>query len=130
MRRILLVEDHSSFRRALAFVLEREPDLRVAAQAGSVAEARIRIDESDGLDAAVLDLRLPDGEGVDLVEELREVSPETAILVLTVALNPKDHDRALRAGADAVLGKEAAVAQIVGTVQRTISERQRRNGSQ
>ncbi|HET7478070.1 MAG TPA: response regulator transcription factor [Rubrobacteraceae bacterium] len=116
MKRVLLVEDHSSFRRALAFVLEREPDLRVVAQAGSLAEARSRVNGESEFDVAVLDLGLPDGNGMDLISELRKANPDASIVVLTVDLNPKNQDLALEKGADAVLGKEASITQIVAAV--------------
>jgi len=57
--RVMLVEDHVAFRQALAFLLMREPDLEVVAQAGSLAQAREMLDRR--LDVAVLDLALPDG---------------------------------------------------------------------
>lgn len=116
MKRVLLVEDHSSFRRALAFVLEREPDLRVVAQAGSLAEARGKVNDEAEFDVTVLDLGLPDGNGMDLIGELREANPETSIVVLSVDLNPKNQALALERGADTVLGKEASITQIVAAV--------------
>ena len=67
--RVMLVEDHLAFRQALAFMLMREPDLEVVAQAGSLAQAREMLDRR--LDVAVLDLALPDGDGRDLIGELR-----------------------------------------------------------
>ena len=57
--RVMLVEDHLAFRQALAFLLMREPDIEVVAQAGSLAQAREMLDRR--LDVAVLDLALPDG---------------------------------------------------------------------
>lgn len=116
MRRVLLVEDHSSFRRALAFVLEREPDLRVVAQAGSLSEARGKVNDGNGFDVAVLDLGLPDGNGMDLISDLREANPDASIVVLSVDLNPKNQARALERGANAVLSKEASITQIVAAV--------------
>jgi DNA-binding NarL/FixJ family response regulator len=116
MQRVLLVEDHSSFRRALAFVLEREPDLRVVAQAGSLAEARMKLDGERGFDVTVLDLGLPDGNGMDLISDLREANPKASIVVLSVDLNPKHQALALERGADAILGKEASITQIVAAV--------------
>lgn len=116
MQRVLLVEDHSSFRRALAFVLEREPDLRVVAQAGSLAEARSKVNGGSEFDVAVLDLGLPDGSGMDLIGELRDANPEVSIVVLSVDLNPKNQTMALERGADAVLGKESSITQIVAAV--------------
>jgi DNA-binding NarL/FixJ family response regulator len=73
MIRVLLVEYHAAFRGALAFLLGREPDLEVVAQAGSLAEAR----EAPGgeFDVAVVDLGLPDGGGGELIGELRLATP-------------------------------------------------------
>jgi len=67
--RVMLVEDHISFRQALAFLLGHEPDLEVVAQAGSLAQARQMLDRR--LDVAVLDPGLPDGDGRDLIGQLR-----------------------------------------------------------
>ena len=61
MIRVLLLEDHASFRQALASIIEREPDVTVVAQAGSLAEARALLPLE--VDVAVVDLGLPDGEG-------------------------------------------------------------------
>ena len=58
--RILLVEDHTAVREAIAAMLAQEPDLNVVAQAGSLAEARRMLDD---IDVAVIDLGLPDGFG-------------------------------------------------------------------
>ena len=72
MSRIFLQEDHSWCRRALANLLEREPDLEVVAEAGSLIEAR---DEASAkapeIDLALIDLLLPDGIGTDVIKDLR-----------------------------------------------------------
>lgn len=74
MIRLLLVDDHASFRLPLALVLEREPDMSVVAQAGSLAEARATLktvdESSESIDVALVDLNLPDGEGTELIREL------------------------------------------------------------
>ena len=67
--RIMLVEYHAAFRQSVGFLLGREPDLEVVAQAGSLAQARQMLDTR--LDVAVLDLSLPDGDGRELIGELR-----------------------------------------------------------
>ncbi len=103
MIRVLLVEDHAAFREALAFLLGGEPDLEVVAQAGSLAEARGTLGGS--LDVAVVDLGLPDGDGGELIGELRRASPGTAVLVLSAAVGPGYSEDARAAGADAVLSK-------------------------
>ena len=60
MNRVLLVEDHATFREPLAFMFGREPEFEVVAQAGSLAEARGML---GGIDLAVVDMDLPDGDG-------------------------------------------------------------------
>jgi CheY-like chemotaxis protein len=81
--RVMLVEDHAAFRQALASLLSQEPDLEVVAQAGSLAQARQMLHTP--LDVAVLDLALPDGDGRDLIGELRRRNADISVLVLTDA---------------------------------------------
>jgi DNA-binding NarL/FixJ family response regulator len=114
--RVMLVEDHAAFRQALASLLGREPDLEVVAQAGSLAQAREMLDTP--LDVAVLDLALPDGDGRDLIGELRRTNPGISVLVLTVMLRPGRLEEVLKAGADAVLHKVASPPTIVEEVRR------------
>ncbi len=117
MQRVLLVEDHASFRQTLALIFDREPDFEVVAQAGTLAEAR-RV--SDGLrpDLGVIDLSLPDGEGMEIIKELRETNPDFSALVLTASLDRADHARAVEAGAAGVLHKSADVDEIVDASRR------------
>jgi DNA-binding NarL/FixJ family response regulator len=114
--RVMLVEDHAAFRQSLASLLGREPDLEVVAQAGSLAQARQMLDTP--LDVAVLDLALPDGDGRDLIGELRQRNAGISVLVLTVMLGPSHLDEVLKAGADAVLHKVASPQTIVEEVRR------------
>ena len=114
--RVMLVEDHLSFRQSLAFLLSREPDLEVVAQAGSLAEARQMLDSR--LDVAVLDLNLPDGDGRDLIGELRKRNAGISVLVLSATIAPGHLEEVLKAGADAVLHKVASPKTIVEEVRR------------
>jgi DNA-binding NarL/FixJ family response regulator len=79
--RVMLVDDHASFRQPLAFMLEQEPDLKVVAQAASLAQARKLLEEEEAelgeVDVAMVDLELPDGSGVEFITELHEVRPQT-----------------------------------------------------
>src|SRR5215203_7115633 len=80
--RILLVEDHASFRQALAFMFEREEEFVVAGQAGTLAEAyKFVREEPDGADVAIVDLGLPDGDGFGLIEELASAGRGVTTLV-------------------------------------------------
>ena len=117
--RILLVEDHASFRQALAFMFEREPEFAVVGQAGTLAEARQFLNGSAGeTDVAVCDLALPDGDGFDLIEELAAKGGEVITLVLSASLEPARFARAVEAGASGVLHKAAAIGDIVEAVKR------------
>ncbi|MCA1688578.1 MAG: response regulator transcription factor [Actinobacteria bacterium] len=117
MQRLLLVEDHASFRQTLALVFDQQPDFEVVAQAGSLGEAR-RIMRGREADLGVIDLGLPDGEGVELIEEMREANPHFAALVLTASLDRAEHARAVEAGAAGVLHKSADVDEIIDTTRR------------
>ena len=115
MTRVLLVDDHSSFRQPLAFMMGLEPELEVIAQAGSLAEARRVL---AGVDVAVVDLDLPDGNGVDLVRELRATNPNGMTLVLTASNDRLQYARSLEAGAAGVMNKAAGLQEIIGAVKR------------
>jgi DNA-binding NarL/FixJ family response regulator len=117
MRRILLVEDHASFRQTLAFVFDQESEFEVVAQAGTLTEARQAMDGVEA-DLGVIDLALPDGEGTDLIEELREVNPDFAALVLTASLERTEYARAVEAGAAGILHKSADVDEILDATRR------------
>ena len=117
MQRILLVEDHASFRQTLAFIFDQEPEFEVVAQVGSLAEAR---QHAVGLEAdlGVIDLSLPDGEGVELIRELRGANREFIALILTASLDKSEHARAVEAGAAGVLHKSADVDEILDATRR------------
>jgi DNA-binding NarL/FixJ family response regulator len=117
MQRLLLVEDHASFRQTLAFVFDQQPDFEVVAQAGSLAEARRVMGEREA-DLGVIDLSLPDGEGVELIGDLCEANPLFAALVLTASLDRAEHARAIEAGAAGVVHKSADVDEILDATRR------------
>jgi DNA-binding NarL/FixJ family response regulator len=116
----MLVEDHAAFRQSLAALLSQEPDLEVVAQAGSLAEAREMLNTP--LDVAVLDLSLPDGNGRDLIGELRQRNADISVLVLSVTIRPGHLEEVMKAGADAVLHKVASPPTIVEEVRRLAGE--------
>jgi DNA-binding NarL/FixJ family response regulator len=115
--RIMLIEDHADFRDLMTVLLGREPDLEVVAQAGSLAEARNHA-AAVRFDVAVLDLGLPDGNGADLIADLRGTNPGAAVLVLSASLDPRSRERATEAGADEVMDKLASPADVLGTIRR------------
>ena len=101
----------------MASLVDRQPDLEVVAQAGSVDEAR-RQAASVGCDVAILDLGLPDGNGADLIAELREVCPGSAVLILSASLDSATLARTREAGADEVLEKFEDPAKVIEAIRR------------
>ena len=115
--RVMLVDDHADFRGLMVALLEGQPDLEVVAQAGSMAEARAEA-ATARFDVVVLDLGLPDGNGANLIGELREASPGGAVLIMSASLHPTNLEKAMREGADEVMDKLASPREVVGTVRR------------
>ena len=113
--RLLLVEDHAVFRQALALAFSLEENLDVVAQAGSVAEGAQLL---EGIDVAVFDLDLPDGNGATLIRKLHEVNRGAEALVLTASVRQVDLARAVEAGAAGLLHKSTPLGEIVEAVTR------------
>ena len=115
--RVMIVEDHADFRDLMEVLLDRQPDIELLAKAGSLVEARAQAARFE-LDVAVLDLGLPDGNGADLIAELRRASNEVRVLVLSASLDPAGIEKARSAGADEILDKLTPVDEILATVRR------------
>ena len=116
MIRILLVDDHEIVRRGLRDLLEMNEDLRVVAEAGSLAEAEAV--DVRALDVAVLDVRLPDGSGVDLCRTLRERHPGLACLILTSFADNEAMNAAVLAGARGYVLKNVHSEELVDAIRR------------
>jgi len=116
VNRILLVDDHATFREPLAFMVDREPEFEVVAGAGSLAEARRML---DGIDLAVVDLVLPDGDGTELIGELRAANPHG--MVLTASAEREVHARAVEEGAAGVLHKTARIQDVIDAARRLVA---------
>ena len=117
LTRVMLVEDHLDFRALMESLFSMDPDLKLVAQAGSLAEARVQVAKFE-FDLVVLDLGLPDGSGADLIADLRRANFEVRVLVLSASLDPTGIDKATRAGADEILDKITPVDEILGTARR------------
>ena len=117
--RVFLVDDHEVVRRGVAEVLEDDPGITVAGEAGSVAEALARV-PAVRPDVVVIDMRLPDGNGADLCRELLSRVDGLACLVLTSYSEQEALDAAVRAGAAGFLLKQVRGPALVSAV-RTIA---------
>lgn len=112
---VMIIDDHEVVRRGIAEVVDRAEGLSVIAEAGSVAEA-IRRAELMRPQVALVDLRLPDGTGIDIIRELRERIPEIKCIVLTSFDDDNALTESLEAGAKAFLLKSVRGAEITEAV--------------
>jgi two-component system, NarL family, response regulator NreC len=113
--RIALADDHNVVRRALRMLLDAESDFEVVAE-GSTAEEAIRYVRGHKPDVLILDLNMPDGSGLAAIPQVKEASPETEIVILTMQSEPAFAREALQAGALGYVLKEAANEELVEAV--------------
>jgi len=114
---VLLVEDHPVFRLGLVTLLEGHPRYRLVAAVGTIAEARASY-LRDPADVILADLRLPDGNALDLLVQLRREGRDPLMLILTVSDIDEDAHRALRAGALGYLNKSTPPADLLIALER------------
>ena len=115
MLRIFLTDDHEVVRRGVADLLNEEDDLEVVGEAGSVAESLARIPALRP-DIAVLDVRLPDGNGVELCRDLRSQMPELNCLMFTSYPDEQAMVDAIMAGAGGYVIKDITGLDLVSAV--------------
>jgi two-component system NarL family response regulator len=111
--RILLADDHPSLRAGLAAILDSQPDLKVVAQAGSGREVMA---SGESADVYILDLRMPDGDGIQTIKALVARDPAVRVLVLTTYDNEEDIFHALEAGARGYLLKDTTKEELIAAV--------------
>jgi two-component system, NarL family, response regulator len=118
--RVLLADDHTIVRKGVAQILSEQPDIRVIAQAAD-GNSAVESYRRERPDVALLDLRMPGLEGVEVVAALRREFPEAVLVMLTTYDTDDDIDRALKAGAKGYLLKDVAPADLVACV-RTVHQ--------
>jgi two-component system nitrate/nitrite response regulator NarL len=112
---LLLIDDHSLFRRGLKALLSQDERFQVAGEAGDVGEA-LRCLAQQRPDVILLDNHLPGVRGVDAIPALKEAAPAARVLMLTVSENENDLAAALQAGADGYLLKTVESDQLCDTI--------------
>jgi two-component system NarL family response regulator len=111
--RIILADDHPPLRAGLAAILNSHTDLKVVAEAGSGREVMALKDEAD---VYILDLRMPDGDGLQTIKALVARDPAVKVLVLTTYDNEEDIFHALESGARGYLLKDTTKEEIIAAV--------------
>jgi len=117
MVRLFLVDDHEVVRRGLTELFDAEDDMEVVGEAGTAEQALTRV-ASARPDVAVLDLRLPDGDGVGVCREIRSAHPEIQCVILTSYADDEAVFNAVMAGAAGYLLKDVRGRDLVDGVRR------------
>lgn len=110
-----MVDDHEIVRRGIADLFEDEPDLTIVGEAASVSEAITRIPRVE-VDVAVLDVRMPDGNGVELCRDLRSQLPDLKCLILTSYSDDEALFNAIMAGAAGFVLKQVLGSDLINAV--------------
>lgn len=117
MIRLILVDDHEIVRRGLIALLEASGQITVVGDAGDAASA-LELAQRVDFDVAVLDIRLPDGSGVDVCRSIRDTKPDAHCLILTSFSDDEAFDAALVAGARGYVLKDIRSNDLISAVQR------------
>ncbi|MFB8084006.1 DNA-binding response regulator [Streptomyces sp. col6] len=120
MIRLLLAEDQSMVREALAALLGLEPDIEVVAQVARGDEV-LAAAEEHGIDVALLDIEMPGMTGIDATAQLRRALPDVKVVVVTTFGRPGYLRRAMESGADAFLVKDAPASQLAEAVRKVLA---------
>ena len=115
--KILIVDDHDIVRKGLAMLVSRQEDLTVVAEAGTVAEA-VEKARKTVPDVVVMDIRLPDGTGIEACREIRDENFDVKVLMLTSYSNEEAVMGSIMAGASGYLLKKIRSQEIVDAIRR------------
>lgn len=117
--RVMIVDDHEVVREGLRSLLRRRDELAVVGEAGTVAEA---IDEARRTqpDVVIMDVRLPDGSGVEACREIRTERPETKVLILTSYADEEAVFASIMAGAIGYLLKQTSTKTLIEAIERAM----------
>ncbi|THE07510.1 response regulator transcription factor [Microbacterium oleivorans] len=115
MIRVFIVDDHELVRRGVVDVIDRAPDMHVVGEAGTARQALARAEAADP-HVAVLDVRLPDGNGIDVCRQLRSIRPTIACLILTAYDDDAAVDAAVLAGASGYVLKNIGGTKLLESI--------------
>jgi len=113
--RLLLVDDHAVVRSGLRMLLEGEPDMQIVGEAGTGAEALLAV-EALRPDVVLMDIGLPDQSGIDATRTIKQRSPATAVVALTIHEDEEYFFRMLEAGATGYVPKRAAPEELLTAI--------------
>jgi DNA-binding NarL/FixJ family response regulator len=115
--RVLIIDDHAATRLGLRLRLAREADLVVVGETAHAAGG-LSLARQLRPDVALVDLSLPDGDGIDLILQLRQVAPDCGCLILSMDDSQHNRGRAAAAGVAAFVGKQEPTAVLLAAIRR------------
>lgn len=118
--RVLVIDDHSIFREGLKQVLSETPDIQVRGEAPNGRDGLSLVADEDW-DVVVMDISMPEGDGLDSLAQLRSIRPNLPVLILSMYPEDQFALRALRAGASGYLCKDAAPDDLVAAIRKVAS---------
>lgn len=117
MIKVIIVDDHPVVRRGLKQIIEDEPDMEVAGEAKNAGECFALVRKTD-CTLVVLDIKLPDRSGFDVLNQLKHEKPNLPILILSVYPEDQFAMRLIKAGASGYLMKEGATDELVKAIRK------------
>jgi two-component system, NarL family, invasion response regulator UvrY len=119
MTRIIVVDDHVLIREGLKKILREEPDLQLVAEGRSAADA-VELVANTAAEILILDLCLPDRNGLEVIQDIKRRQPQLPILVLSVYSEESFGVRTIKAGADGYLAKTSAAHDLVKAIRKVV----------
>jgi two-component system, NarL family, invasion response regulator UvrY len=122
MTRILIADDHAVVRRGISCLLAGTPDLQVAGEAQNAREA-LALARNAHWDLVLLDIGLPDGNGLDVLKQIKAEKPGLPILIFSMSCDDEYVSAAFDAGASAYLAKDCAAEDLLEAIRRAARDR-------
>jgi DNA-binding NarL/FixJ family response regulator len=120
VKRVMIVDDHPMMRQGLAQLIDNEPDLKVVAEADTGGQG-LDIVVKEKLDLAVLDISLPDKNGLELIKDIRSVKPELPVLIISMHDEALYAERVLRAGARGYIMKQEGGKKLLQAIRQVLT---------
>ena len=122
MIRVLIADDHAILRRGLAQIISEAGDMEVCAEAESGAQT-VKLARENAVDVVLLDITMPDRNGLDTLKQLKKEKPKLSVLMLSMHPEETYALRAIKAGASGYLNKQSAPAQLVTAIRQVAGGR-------
>jgi DNA-binding NarL/FixJ family response regulator len=122
MIRVLIADDHAILRRGLAQIIAEAGDMQVCAEAETGAET-VKLARENAIDVVLLDITMPDRNGLDTLKQLKKEKPKLAVLMLSMHPEETYALRSIKAGASGYLNKQSAPALLVTAIRKVAAGR-------